>query len=260
MSEPLVSAVMVTRDRVALARRAFRCLRNQTWTNVELIVVDDGDESYEDLIAEFSDSFPIQYHRIDPDPKVKLGGLRNLSHELARGDYLVQWDDDEWFHPERIRHQMEMLHNEGFDAVVLRSTLMHLDSVRLVHHPYRSALPYGIPGTILHRRTTARYPNWRRHEDAVFRRRVKRRGRVGIAGDEHAYLFIRCFHGTNTWDERHFTERLHYTWFDKLHYLKARFVDGDLLKHPAFALSAEERASTERMLRESRELGVLQCA
>ncbi|MEM7135831.1 MAG: glycosyltransferase family 2 protein [Myxococcota bacterium] len=258
MSDPLVSAVMVTRDRVALARRAFQCLRNQSWPNVELVIVDDGDESYEDLVAEFQDDFPILYHRIEPDPEVKLGGLRNLSQDLAKGEYLVQWDDDEWFHPDRIRYQMSVLREKNLDAVVLRSTLMHLDSPRLVDHPYRSALPHGIPGTILHRRTEARYPNWRRHEDAVFRRRVKRKGKLGIATGEHAHLFIRCFHGTNTWEEEHFTERLHYRWPDKFRYLKARFIDGDVLKHPAFNLTAEERASTEQMIQESRELGVLQ--
>ncbi|MGB8223038.1 MAG: glycosyltransferase family A protein, partial [Polyangiales bacterium] len=206
MSEPLVSAVIVTRNRVALARRALLCLRNQTWPNLDLVIVDDGDESYEGLVAEFKDDFPIKYHRMKPDPKLKLGGLRNLAAELAPGEYLVQWDDDEWFHPDRISYQMETLRKHNLDAVVLRWTLMHLDSPELVNHPYRSGLPRGVPGTILHRRTSARYPNWRRHEDAVFRRRVKRKGRLGIATGDHAHLFIRCFHGTNTWEEKHFTE------------------------------------------------------
>ena len=249
---------MVTRNRAALARRALLCLRNQTWPNLDLVIVDDGEESYESLVAEFEDDFPIHYHRMKPNPELKLGGLRNLSEDLAEGEYLVQWDDDEWFHPDRISYQMETLREQNLDAVILRWTLVHLDSPEFVNHPYRSGLVRGVPGTILHRRTSARYPNWRRHEDAVFRRRVKRRGRLGIATGGHAHLFIRCFHGTNTWDEKHFTERLHYTWRDKLRYLRARFIDGDVLTLPAFNLNIDEIASVERMIRESRELGLLQ--
>ena len=121
MTQPLVSCLMVTKNRARLARRALHCLAHQTWQNKELVIIDDGDEDYEPMLAEYRQSFPIHYHRIQPEPSTYLGQLRNLSLSRANGEFLVQWDDDEWYHPERIERQMRAI-ADGLDVVVLRST------------------------------------------------------------------------------------------------------------------------------------------
>ena len=106
MTAPLVSCLMVTRDRVALARRAVRCLAAQTWPAVELVVVDDGDADYAPMLAEFEPRLAIRYLRLTPQPGRYLGALRNLALEAARGELCAQWDDDEWYHPDRLRAQV----------------------------------------------------------------------------------------------------------------------------------------------------------
>jgi glycosyltransferase involved in cell wall biosynthesis len=248
---------MVTRNRAALARRALQCLADQTWPALELVIVDDGDESYEPVLAPFRHRFPIVYHRTGSDPSRRLGALRNTSLDLATGDYCIQWDDDDWYHPERVRVQMAALDAGGLDAVLLRETLMHLDSPEFRLHPFRTELRRGTPGSILHRRTDVRYPNLARGEDSVYRRDLARRLNVGLLPPPHAHLFIRCFHGANTWDARHFTERLHYTWRDRLDYVRARWWRGNLLTHPRFMLTAIERAAFDLFLDQSRTLGLL---
>lgn len=257
MTQPLVSCLMVTRDRAAIARRALRCFARQTWQNTELVIVDDGDRDYGPVIDELGDEVRVRYHRIDSQPDRYLGGLRNLSLDLAEGEYCIQWDDDEWYHPTRIERQMKALEEQGLEACVLKWTLMHLDRADMADHLYRADVGNGTPGTILHRRTSARYPNLPRAEDSVFLQDLSRQMRVGIVDGPHSHLFIRCFHGNNTWDADHFLKRLRRTPRQMLQYLKARLIRGDLFTHPAFQLDALERAAAREFLADSRELGVV---
>jgi glycosyltransferase involved in cell wall biosynthesis len=59
-SPPLVSCLMVTRDRAPLAARALACLAAQTWRPLELIVVDDGAEDYGAVLAPYRDQLAIR--------------------------------------------------------------------------------------------------------------------------------------------------------------------------------------------------------
>lgn len=257
MAQPLISCLMVTKNRTDLARRALACFAAQTWSNKEIVIVDDGDDDYEDVLTPFRATHAVRYVRLSNDGELKLGGLRNRALDEARGEYCIQWDDDEWYHPQRIEQQMLALQQQRLDAVVLRWTLMHLDSADFLEHPYRVQLRRGTPGTVLHRRTRARYPNLPKGEDTVFRRRLAAAGRVGSMGAPHSHLFMRCYHGANTWDVGHFTKRLRWTWRDHLHYLRAKHIKGDLFSHPAFQLTDRERETFHDFLATSRELGLV---
>jgi glycosyltransferase involved in cell wall biosynthesis len=257
MSQPLVSGLMVTKNRIRLARRAISCFAKQTWENKELVIIDDGKQDYTPILEPYRDRFLIQYHRVEPMPgKLYLGGLRNISLERATGDYCMQWDDDEWYHPDRITAQMRLI-EEGQDVCVLKYTLMHLDSPEFVDHIYRASLGKGTPGTIIHKRSTARYPNTPKEEDSVYLQSLSRKASVGVMGPESSYLFIRCFHGENTWDREHFLRRLRRTIADRFHYLNATFIRRDIFSHPAFQLTQQEVASARLFLQESREFGLL---
>ncbi len=257
-TQPLVSCLMVTRNRAKLAQRAVRCLAQQTWENKELVIIDDGSEDYEPVLTPWRERVPIHYHRIEERPGVLVGGLRNISLDHANGEFCIQWDDDEWYHPERIEAQMRFLQEHRLDAVVLRWTLMHLDRPKYVEHVYRAGMRRGTPGTILHRQVNIRYPNGEKGEDSVFRERLDENLRLGVMNAGSSHLFIRCFHGANTWDEQHFTERLCDTWLDTLNYLKVKYVQQNIFRHPAFLLDPPEKSAVESFLRESRELGLFE--
>jgi glycosyltransferase involved in cell wall biosynthesis len=257
MSSPLVSCVMVTRNRAFIARRALKCFAEQTWPHKELVILDDGQEDYGPAIAEGAAALAVRYHREQPQPGRFLGGLRNKALELASGDYIMQWDDDEWYHPTRIEVQMRAI-DGGLDAVALTNTLCHVDEPRYIAHPFHTERVTGaIPGTILHRRGSERYPNIARGEDSAFLDDLCANGRVGPPPGPHSHLFIRCFHGANTWDLEHFFTLLRISTGAKLNYFVARYLRGDIRTHRAFRLTALERESVARFLDDSRALGIL---
>src|SRR5262245_50450534 len=98
---PKVSCVMVTANRKALCRRAVRCFERQSYPNRELVVVDDGEQDLSEVLYSLSDRHVI-YRRISPSADNVLGRLRNLALETATGTVIAQWDDDDWYHPERL--------------------------------------------------------------------------------------------------------------------------------------------------------------
>jgi glycosyltransferase involved in cell wall biosynthesis len=258
MAEPLVSCVMVTKNRLPLARRAVECFVAQTWGNKELVVVDDGDEDYTAMLDAYRASAPIRYFRVKPEPGARLGDLRNLSLDRADGEFIAQWDDDEWYHPERIAVQTRALAG-GLDVAVLRNTLYHLDRPGFVNDLFKTSMRGGTtPGTILQRRSNVRYRSMSRAEDTEYLARLGQTLRVGVLEPPHTHLFVRCFHGENTWSFDHFEESLRMTMRDKLGFFVAKYVRRDLRHHRAFQLSELEREAAEKFLKHSRDLRILQ--
>jgi len=229
---------MVTRNRRSLAERAVHCFAQQTWHRRELVIVDDGDEDYAPMLARYIEAGAvIRYHRIESNPEVLLGGLRNLSLDLAEGELCIQWDDDEWYAPDRIERQASVIGDGA--AVALRWTLMSVHSPTRGRLAFRSDAGIATPGTVLHRRDAARYPNLRRGEDSAFLRDL-RCGGLTVLGAEASHLFVRCFHGDNTWNEHHFVRRLRRRPVDWPSYAMASWVHRDLRRHRAFHLHEAE--------------------
>ena len=260
---PVVSCLMVTADRPRLCRRAIRCYNRQTYAPRELVVVDDGTRDLALVLADVP-SDELVYVKLARRPENVLGRLRNVALKHATGTFLVQWDDDDWYHHRRIEQQVRVL-QQGHDACSLYGVLMHVDAERLRAHPYVGLLRHGVPGSIMHRRSAAiRYPEMRRAEDSVYLDAWRAR-RYAMLPQSEAHLFIRCFHGRNTWDKRHFLTRMRNTIPDALAYVWYRFVQRDLFAHPRFRLDARARAAFRTYLHDSVDLGlldaaVLQCA
>lgn len=252
---PKVSCLMVTANRRDLAKRAVQCFQNQTYSNKELVIIDDGDEDYspilEDLPAE-----QVKYLKLEKEPDFVLGKLRNRSLEESDGDYLIQWDDDDWYHPERIKIQAEIL-DQGYDACCLASSLMHLDTEEFMMHPYVGILPDGIPGSIMHRRNDhIRYPETKRSEDTVYLEEWMKL-RYHKLDHSYNYLFLRAYHGDNTWEQDHFKRRIRNSPIALVQYIWHAVIRNDLFGHPRFQLSDKASDAFQQYLEESRRLDLL---
>ncbi len=240
----LVTCVMVTRDRPQLARRAIHCFLSQTYSPRELLIVNDGDLSYGDVIPhELPAGVTITELHIETEESNTLGELRNLALDKAHGEFVAQWDDDEWYHSERLEIQISAIEQSHKAASALKWTLMHIDSDELVNHPFRADAGLATPGTIVHRRTRARYPAQRKGEDSVFIRSVKDMGGLCVLDQNYSHLFIRCFHGSNTWDFDHFLKRLRRTPRGLVSLISLKLLRRPITSHYAFELSDSETAA-----------------
>ena len=108
-SEQKVSVIIPTymsQDRLGIA---IQSLLNQSWQNLEIIVVDDcsPDDTYQ-VAQEFAKKDP----RVIPIRQEKNGGAyraRNRGLQHASGDFITTHDGDDWSHPQKIESQMRFL-------------------------------------------------------------------------------------------------------------------------------------------------------
>lgn len=103
---PFVSVCTPTFNRRPFITAMISCFDHQDYPQdrMEWIIIDDGTDPIEDLIA----SHPrVKYFKYDT--KMTLGKKRNLLHEKSRGEILVYMDDDDYYPPERVSHAVHML-------------------------------------------------------------------------------------------------------------------------------------------------------
>lgn len=101
-----VSCLCITERRPLFLKRSIKCFLSQTHENTELIIhYPKSDTVTYNIISEFEDvrinSVPIEYSKHET-----LGDKRNRTLEQATGDYICTWDDDDWYHPDRIKDQL----------------------------------------------------------------------------------------------------------------------------------------------------------
>jgi hypothetical protein len=125
---PLVSVTVATRDRARLlATRALPSILGQTYGELEVIVVGDhADRSTEEAVRGLGDgrvSFHNLPHRvhISDDPRrhwlVAATMARNEAIRLARGQWIVQFDDDDAMHDDCVERLLEHARTEKLEAV-----------------------------------------------------------------------------------------------------------------------------------------------
>ncbi|MGX1135548.1 hypothetical protein RKD49_007738 [Streptomyces glaucescens] len=197
---PAVSCLMVTKDRSSTARRAIACFRAQTYSHLELVVVEDGaDDALEQHIRELGDP-RIRHHRLPAEGR-PLGELRNEAVARAAGPYVCQWDDDDLYDPERIETQMAAILALGAEACFLARERLWWPAR---HKLAISCARVWEGSMVCAKDRIPRYPALRRGEDTPVAEEVVRSCRVVSIDDPELYTYV-C-HGGNTFDEAHFAE------------------------------------------------------
>lgn len=102
----------------------------------ELIILDDSPTSNADLIAMMSDPSQPNVRYIHSPERLTLGNKRNLLNDLATGDYIICFDDDDYYAPNKIAHQVAQMQANnalfsGSDQIYIWYS--HLDKIYLTH-------------------------------------------------------------------------------------------------------------------------------
>ena len=202
--KPLVNCVMVTGktpERVAFAKLARLSFREQTYARKRLVIITTA--ASDDWADETSENVVVV--RV-ADPATPLGTLRNLGLSKCLPGYVVQWDDDDWSHPERIAWQQGW--TAANEASLLRYQIRYSllrDAAFVMRYDSR-----GIPDTLMHPLTANQvelaYEAVGKHEDSRFRNKYFA-GAEALLNSDAIFpgpaMHIRFYHGFNTWDEQH---------------------------------------------------------
>jgi glycosyltransferase involved in cell wall biosynthesis len=125
--ELLISVVLPTRDRCQLLPRAIASVKAQTYSQWELLVVDDGSvDGTQHLLSAENDPRVRSFH-------ARGGGVcaaRNVALQHARGDVIAYLDDDNIMHPQWLKSVVWALAQRP-DAKVLYGAFVVDDIARI---------------------------------------------------------------------------------------------------------------------------------
>ncbi len=106
---PEVSVVIATHNYGRLLPEAIRSVQAQSHTDWECIIVDDASsDDTGDVVADFMRDDPRIRYTCNAR-NLREAGSRNVGNTMARGEYIAVLDADDWWHPDKLRIQLESI-------------------------------------------------------------------------------------------------------------------------------------------------------
>lgn len=200
---PLVSCIMPTKNRACFIPQSIKYFHSQNYPNIELIIVYD---SASDLPENFIPEENIRLFKSD-NITDSIGKKRNMACEMARGEIIIHWDDDDWYSTERISSQVLPILENKCDITGLNNTLFYLPKKNefwkcsgalskkmLVNNIHGGTLAYNKSFWS----NDTRYPNTSLREDADFMLKIIQNG-ARLKEIDGSKLFVYLRHGSNSW-------------------------------------------------------------
>lgn len=204
-ASPLVSCLCITRNRVSLLRRAIACFLAQTYQPRELLVLhdaeDDDPETYNYLSALNEPS--VRTIKTASHTQPTLGELRNLSLQMAQGHYIAQWDDDDWYAPTRLAHQIAAIRSSERKGCVLAREIIFDTATQSAFVSAKRAWEGSL---VAERSAVPAYADLRRGEDTPVIKAMLEAGNLVFLDAPQLYVYV--YHGNNTWDSAHWQNNL----------------------------------------------------
>ncbi len=123
---PLVSVVLPTYNRARLLRRAIKSVLDQTYANLELMVVDDcSTDSTEGVMKEFQDD-RIRYIRHEKNQGAPIA--RNTGIQAAKGKYIAFQDSDDVWGYTKLEKQINAFNSAAADLGVVYTSFWLIDN------------------------------------------------------------------------------------------------------------------------------------
>lgn len=104
---PLVSVIVPTFNRPQTLEETIKSILSQTYSNVEIIVINDAGSNIEDLISSLNSRGTITYIRHDRNRG--LAAARNTGIKASRGKYIAYLDDDDVYYPDHVSTLVDSL-------------------------------------------------------------------------------------------------------------------------------------------------------
>ncbi len=158
MNTPLVSVVCLCYNQARFVEEAIQSVRGQTYSNVQLIVVDDHseDNSVEVIKENISKNHLAEFISLPTN----LGNCRafNKGFEKVKGDFIIDLSADDVLMPERIEKGVRIFQSLGDDVGVNFTDAQWIDE-RATHLGYHSGrFPHhSVPQGDIYKEILSRY-------------------------------------------------------------------------------------------------------
>jgi glycosyltransferase involved in cell wall biosynthesis len=143
MSDVKVTVLMPAHNAAAYIAEAVSSVLEQTYTNFELLIIDDGSiDQTADIVYQFKDN------RIRLIPQSHQGIALSLNNGLhqAKGEYIARFDADDICKPDRLQKQVDFLNNNpgyvltGSDAMYITESGEYLFDFTCLGHTHEEII------------------------------------------------------------------------------------------------------------------------
>lgn len=205
----LVSVIVPTFNRAHFIGQAITSVLNQTYEDIELIVVDDGStDRTSDVVASFDDP---RLNYVHLARNVGRSAARNKGLEAARGTFIAFLDSDDYYLPGKIELQVGFLNRNPQFGMVYTASGCFRDEDGPINYFYRAPvsgdiyrdiaffkpLTITLPTVMLRREVVDEVGGFdermSRFEDTDYWRRISRR--FGIGAIDEVTCHVRTHDG-----------------------------------------------------------------
>ena len=117
-SNPLVSIIIQTYNRLKRLRETLNSVKLQTYTNWECLVIDDGsNDNTESFMAKLIEA-DKRFKYFKRPKKINKGAnaCRNIGLKKSKGKFVNFLDSDDFFESEKLELQVQRLHKTNSDV------------------------------------------------------------------------------------------------------------------------------------------------
>lgn len=114
MTSPTVTIIMATYNRAHFIVESLLSIQKQTFLDWECLIIDDGgtDNTVEVIMPLLEKDIRFKYYKRADNYLKGLPGCRNQGLDLAKGDYIIFFDDDDIPHPQNLELCVAELSNK----------------------------------------------------------------------------------------------------------------------------------------------------
>lgn len=115
--QPIVTIIMATYNRARFIGEALQSIQNQSFINWECLIIDDGgtDNTSEVVTPFLKEDSRFRFLKRPDSYKKGLPGCRNYGLDIAQGDFVIFFDDDDFVHPDNLKICLKELHDSRKD-------------------------------------------------------------------------------------------------------------------------------------------------
>ena len=175
---PLISVIMPMYKADHRADTSIRSILEQTWKNVELIIVDDGSPSKYQARLDFWEQSDSRVKVIRCAENRGAYTVRNIGLKHASGKWVTTQDSDDWSHPQRLEIQARYLQSKPNQIATWVQWLRVDQDLEVLHRRGPNNLQHNAMVSIMFSREPVRreigfWDEVRKGADSEFRRRME---------------------------------------------------------------------------------------
>ena len=198
----LISCLCVSKNKYDVVKHAIDTFLYQTYKNRELIFIYETNNQYINEIKQQYNDSRIKYIEIEYNITNTLTKLRKLSIEYAKGEYIIQWDDDDIYHPLRIQIMYDFIVNNSIEGALLDSRIMYFEKELYLSsiHQFEGSLM--VKKSIIHKYINKINNKIKKGEDTWILKYLLENSHIKFIHSPNIYIYI--YHGDNVFSKSHF--------------------------------------------------------